>query len=72
MRNYETVFILNPVLSDDQTKEAVSKFTAHLKSNGAEMFYSFMDTVYKSDIHDDYYHLTQFHQLCTRENQTKK
>ena len=37
MRNYETVFILNPVLSDEQTKEAVSKFTAHLKSNGAEI-----------------------------------
>ena len=37
MRNYETVFILNPVLSDDQTKEAVSKFTAHLKSNGVEI-----------------------------------
>jgi len=37
MRNYETVFILNPVLSEEQTKEAVSKFTAHLKSNGAEI-----------------------------------
>ena len=37
LRNYETVFILNPVLSDEQTKEAVSKFTAHLKSNGAEI-----------------------------------
>jgi small subunit ribosomal protein S6 len=24
-------------LSDEQTKEAVSKFTAHLKSNGAEI-----------------------------------
>ena len=37
LRNYETVFILNPVLSDEQTKEAVSKFTAHLKSNDAEI-----------------------------------
>ena len=37
MRNYETVFILNPVLSDNQSKEAVSKFRAHLKSNGAEI-----------------------------------
>ena len=40
LRNYETVFILNPVLSDEQTKEAVSKFTAHLKSNGAEILAS--------------------------------
>ena len=32
-----TVFILNPVLSDEQTKETVNKFTAHLKSNGAEI-----------------------------------
>ena len=37
MNHYETVFILNPVLSDEQTKEAVTKFTAHLKSNGAEI-----------------------------------
>jgi len=37
LRNYETVFILNPVLSDEQTKEAVSKFTAHLKEKGAEI-----------------------------------
>lgn len=37
LRNYETVFILNPVLSDEQTKEAVSKFTDHLKANGAEI-----------------------------------
>ena len=26
MKNYETVFILNPVLSDDQAKDAVEKF----------------------------------------------
>jgi small subunit ribosomal protein S6 len=32
---YETVFILTPVLSEDQTKEAVSKYTAYLKQNGA-------------------------------------
>ncbi len=37
MRNYETVFILNPVLSDEQTKEAVGKFTSFLKTNGGEI-----------------------------------
>ncbi|MBD5201418.1 MAG: 30S ribosomal protein S6 [Bacteroidales bacterium] len=37
MNYYETVFILTPVLSDDQMKEAVEKFTAFLKSNGAEI-----------------------------------
>ena len=26
MNNYETVFILNPVLSDDQIEEAVKKY----------------------------------------------
>ena len=32
---YETVFILTPVLSDAQMKEAVEKFTNALKDNGA-------------------------------------
>lgn len=35
--NYEAVFILNPVLSEEQIKEAVSKFEDYLTSNGAEM-----------------------------------
>ncbi len=37
MNQYETVFILTPVLSDDQMKEAVSKFRGILTSNGAEI-----------------------------------
>ena len=37
MNNYETVFILNPVLSDDQMKDAVGKFESILTSNGAEI-----------------------------------
>lgn len=37
MKNYETVFILNPVLSDVQVKETVSKFEDFLTSRGAEM-----------------------------------
>lgn len=35
MNNYETVFILTPVLSDAQMKEAVDKFTGLLKQEGA-------------------------------------
>ncbi|MBD5325198.1 MAG: 30S ribosomal protein S6 [Muribaculaceae bacterium] len=35
MNNYETVFILTPVLSDAQAKEAVEKFTKLLTDNGA-------------------------------------
>ena len=34
MNHYETVFILNPVLSDDQVKEAVLKYTDFITSNG--------------------------------------
>ena len=37
MNNYETVFILTPVLSDAQMKEAVDKFTDLLKAEGAEI-----------------------------------
>ena len=33
MNNYETVFILNPVLSEDQVKEAVKKFVDYIKKN---------------------------------------
>ncbi len=37
MNNYETVFILTPVLSDAQMKEAAEKFTTLLKNEGAEI-----------------------------------
>ncbi|MBP7210189.1 MAG: 30S ribosomal protein S6, partial [Paludibacteraceae bacterium] len=37
MNHYETVFILTPVLSDVQMKEAVDKFKTVLKSNNAEI-----------------------------------
>ncbi|MDO5446985.1 MAG: 30S ribosomal protein S6 [Prevotellaceae bacterium] len=37
MYNYETVFILTPVLSDEQMKETVAKFKKVLTDNGAEM-----------------------------------
>ena len=35
MNQYETVFILTPVLSDDQMKEAVNKFKDVLTKEGA-------------------------------------
>jgi small subunit ribosomal protein S6 len=37
MNQYETVFILNPVLSDDQVKETVKKFENFLTDRGAKM-----------------------------------
>ena len=37
MNQYETVFILTPVLSDDQMKEAVDKFKKILTDGGAEI-----------------------------------
>ncbi len=37
MNHYETVFILTPVLSDVQMKEAVDKFKAILTEQGAEI-----------------------------------
>ncbi len=37
MNQYETVFILTPVLSDEQMKEAVNKFESYLTTKGAEI-----------------------------------
>ncbi len=37
MNHYETVFILSPVLSDEQMKEAVEKFKDVLKENDAKL-----------------------------------
>ena len=37
MNQYETVFILTPVLSEEQMKEAVNKYRGFLKDKGAEM-----------------------------------
>ena len=40
MNRYETVFILTPVLSDEQAKEAVGKFTKVLKDAKAKIVHS--------------------------------
>ena len=37
LNNYETVFILNPVLSEDQAKDTVEKFVKVLKKANAEI-----------------------------------
>jgi small subunit ribosomal protein S6 len=37
MNRYETVFILTPVLSDEQAAEAVDKFRKFLKGKGAKI-----------------------------------
>lgn len=37
MKNYETVFILNPVLSEDQAKDTVEKFVKVLTKANAEV-----------------------------------
>lgn len=39
LKNYETVFIATPVLSDVQMKEAVSKYLSIIKENGGEVVY---------------------------------
>ena len=39
VKQYETVFIATPVLSDAQMKEAVAKYTELIKSNGGEIVY---------------------------------
>ncbi|MCR5548952.1 MAG: 30S ribosomal protein S6 [Bacteroidales bacterium] len=39
MKQYETVFIATPVLSDSQMKEAVAKYVNLIKDNGGEIVY---------------------------------
>ncbi len=37
MKHYETVFILNPVLSEDQVRETVEKYKDYVKSKGGRV-----------------------------------
>ena len=39
LKQYETVFIATPVLSEQQMKEAVAKYTKLIKDNGGEVVY---------------------------------
>jgi small subunit ribosomal protein S6 len=40
LKNYETVFIMTPVLSDEQTKETVSKYKKILADSGCKVIHS--------------------------------
>jgi ribosomal protein S6 len=40
VNRYETVFIVTPVLSEEQMKETVEKYTNFLKERGAEIVYT--------------------------------
>lgn len=40
MNSYETVFILTPVLSEDQAKEAVKKYESDLAAMGGKLTHS--------------------------------
>ena len=39
LKHYETVFIMTPVLSDEQMKETVKKFENYLQDKGAEIIH---------------------------------
>ena len=39
VNRYETVFIVTPVLSEDQMKEAVAKYVKLIQDNGGEIVY---------------------------------
>ena len=39
LKQYETVFIATPVLSEAQMKEAVAKYISFIKENGGEVVY---------------------------------
>jgi len=39
VKQYETVFIMTPVLSDDQMKETVEKYRKFLKNKGAKIVF---------------------------------
>jgi len=39
LKQYETVFIMTPVLSDDQMKETVKKYQSFLMAKGAEIVF---------------------------------
>jgi small subunit ribosomal protein S6 len=39
MKNYETVFILDPILSEQQVKDTVAKFKSLITDNGGEVYH---------------------------------
>jgi len=39
LKNYETIFVLTPVLSNEQTKDTIAKFKNFLNEKGAEIIH---------------------------------
>lgn len=39
MKNYETVFILDPILSEQQIKDTVAKFKSLITDNGGDVYH---------------------------------
>ena len=64
MNQYETVFILTPVLSDVQMKEAVEKFKGILTAEGAEIIneenWGLKKLAYPSKKSTGFYQLIEF------------
>ncbi|MDR3046926.1 MAG: 30S ribosomal protein S6 [Bacteroidales bacterium] len=65
MNHYETVFIMTPVLSEEQMKETVKKFESYLLEKGAEILHQenwglkkFEYPIEKKNT--GFYHLIQF------------
>ncbi|HBF87302.1 MAG TPA: 30S ribosomal protein S6 [Bacteroidales bacterium] len=65
LNHYETVFILTPVLSDSQMKEAVQKYKDYITANGGEIeheeFWGLKKLAYPIQKKSTgFYHLLQF------------
>ena len=65
MNQYEAVFILNPVLSEDQIKEAVKKFESFINDKGAKFInkenWGLKKLAYPiQNKNSGFYHLLQF------------
>ena len=59
VKQYETVFIATPVLSEAQMKEAVAKYTGFIKENGGEIVYE-EDWGLKQHKTSGFYYLIEF------------
>ena len=46
--SYETVLILNPVLSEEQVKESIDKFNGLLKTFKADLIFKKLNELFKT------------------------
>ena len=70
LRNYETVFILTPVLSEQQTKDAVEKYKKVLTDNNATIIHEDAWGIRKlaypiQNKHTGYYYIIEFQSEAT-------